>query len=467
MFERIHTFCSSIFVKIFFWFWCATIVSGIVFYILTAVTQTTPISEHRRNLLSHRRQLTGQTMALYGLTAIEIFERHGLNALNEYSERLERQTGIRTYLFPNGLHTLAGQNPPKQALAMAERALRSHTIEFGTFHDTFLVALPMLNPQRLLYIIVGEVPGAPPKPVAPFYQLPPNLGLKMLITFIVGGIICFSLAWHLASPIRKLRHATQEFAEGNLATRVRPLLGRRGDEIGALAREFDQMAERIEDLVNAQKRLLRDISHELRSPLARLGVALELLRQKTGPEAESSINRIGREAERLNAMIGELLSLNAPDTKETMARSEVDLNALLKGIVEDANFEARSKNCQVTFENDGEAHFYGNAELLERAFENVIRNALRYNAPETAVEIALRHKDDRLEICVRDHGPGVPQDALEKIFLPFYRVADDRDRKSGGTGIGLAITDRAVRLHGGTIRAANHPEGGLEMTITL
>ncbi len=150
-----------------------------------------------------------------------------------------------------------------------------------------------------------------------------------------------------------------------------------------------------------------------------------------------------------------------------MARSEVDLNALLKGIVEDANFEARAKNCQVTFESDGEACFDGNAELLERAFENVIRNALRYNAPETAVEITLRHKDEHVEICVRDHGPGVPQDALEKIFLPFYRVADDRDRKSGGTGIGLAITDRAVRLHGGTIRAANHPEGGLEMTITL
>ncbi|MBN1141665.1 MAG: HAMP domain-containing protein [Deltaproteobacteria bacterium] len=463
---------SSIFAKIFFWFWLGTILSGVTFYILTAVTESSPISEHRQNLLIHRRHLTGQSMALYGEAAIEIFERKGLKALNNYTERMEKTTGIHTYLFPNGLHSLAGQDPSPQVQIMAERSLRSGKVEFGVHRDTFLVAQPMFNAQGLLYIIVGEVPGAPPQPVEPFYKLPAHFGMRMLVTFIIGGLICSWLAWHLTSPIRKLRHATQEFAQGNLATRVRPTLGTRRDEIGVLAREFDQMAEQIEGLMTSQKRLLRDISHELRSPLARLNVAMELLRQKTGPEAESSLERIRREADRLNEMIGQILSLNAIDASVEAGRQQtVALDALLREVVADADFEAKSRHCRVSLTVSEQVRLEGNPELLMRGIENVIRNGVRYGAPGTEVEVGLECAHDGSQawsvLTVRDHGPGVPEEDLEKIFQPFYRVADARDRQSGGTGIGLAITERAVRLHGGSVKAANHPEGGLVVKIRL
>jgi two-component system sensor histidine kinase CpxA len=472
IFRFLRKILASLFVKIFFWFWLATILSGITFYILTTVTESSSISETRQNLIVHRRHLTSQTMALFGEAAIEAFERKGLEALNNYTERMEKTTGIHTYLFPNGLHSLAGQDPSPQVQIMAERSLRSGKIEFGVYRDTFLVAQPMFNSQGFLYIIVGEVPGAPPQPVEPFYRLPPDFGMRMLITFIIGGIICSWLAWHLTSGIRKLRNATQSFARGNLATRVRPKLGNRGDEIGGLAREFDQMAEQIEGLMTSQKRLLRDVSHELRSPLARLNVALELLRQKTGPEAGTSIERIGREADRLNKMIGEILSLNALDGSVDATKQEtVDLNALLREITADADYEALGRHCSVALHSSETAQVQGNTELLGRAVENVVRNALRYTAEETTVEVSLQAIHDGKQvwavISVRDHGPGVPEAELEKIFQPFYRVADARDRQSGGTGIGLAITARAVRLHGGSVKAANHPEGGLIVKIQL
>jgi len=472
IFRFLRKILSSIFVKIFFWFWLATILSGITFYILTTVTESSSISESRQDLIVHRRQLTGQTMALYGEAAIEIFERRGLKALTDYTERMERTTGIHTYLFPNGLHSLAGQDPSPQVQIMAERCLRSGKVEFGVYRDTFLVAQPMFNSQGFLYIIVGEVPGAPPKPVKPFYRLPTDFGMRMLITFIIGGIICSWLAWHLTSGIRKLRNATQSFARGELSTRVRPKLGNRRDEIGGLAREFDQMAEQIEGLMTSQKRLLRDVSHELRSPLARLNVALELLQQKTGPEAEISLNRIRREADRLNEMIGEILSLNAIEgSQKAIEQGLVDLNVLLQEIIEDADYEARGTQRRVGFNTSEVAHVQGNPELLGRAIENVIRNAIRYTAEGTAVEVGLQGTHDGNQawslISVRDHGPGVPEGEIEKIFQPFYRVADARDRQSGGTGIGLAITARAVRLHGGSVKAANHPEGGLIVKINL
>ncbi|NLC69744.1 MAG: HAMP domain-containing protein [Desulfuromonadaceae bacterium] len=410
IFRFLRKILSSIFVKIFFWFWLATILSGITFYILTTVTESSTIAESRQNLIVHRRHLTGQTIAMYGEAAIELFERKGLKALNNYTDRMESTTGIHTYLFANGLHSLAGQDPSPQVQIMAERSLRSGKVEFGVYRDTFLVAQPMFNSQGLLYIIVGEVPGAPPQPVEPFYRLPTDFGMRMLITFIIGGIICSWLAWHLTSGIRKLRNATQSFAQGNLATRVRPKLGNRSDEIGGLAREFDQMAEQIEGLMTSQKRLLRDVSHELRSPLARLNVALELLQQKTGPEAETSLHRIRREAERLNEMIGEILSLNAIDgSAEALEQGVVDLDHLLHEITADADYEARGRNCRVALHVSETAQVQGNPELLGRAIENIIRNAVHYTQAETTVEVGLQGIHDGNHpwavISVRDQGP--------------------------------------------------------------
>ncbi len=230
------------------------------------------------------------------------------------------------------------------------------------------------------------------------------------------------------------------------------------------------MAERIEDLIDSQKRLQRDISHELRSPLARLNVALELARQRSGEEARASLDRIERETDRMNEMIGQLLSLNLLETGTRQApQQEVDLSGLVRDIVSDADFEARSRNRTVQLHQSDDIFIKGSVDLLRRIGENVVRNAVNYTDEGTSVEVDLARDEASglVTIRVRDHGPGVPDEELQKIFEPFYRTAVARDRKSGGTGIGLAIVERAARRHGGSVTARNATDGGLIVEIVL
>ena len=283
---------------------------------------------------------------------------------------------------------------------------------------------------------------------ADFLWFARSLGVRSLVTFIVGGLVCLGLAWHLTAPIRRLRTATQRLTAGDLTARVGSEQIRGRDEIAALGRDFDLMAERIEELLTTQQHLLRDISHELRSPLARLSVALELARQRSGPEAGGALDRIGREAERLNDLIGQLLTLTRLENGgERIARGPVSLKPLIQAIAADADFEAQTHQRAVRAVVAEEAVIHGSEEMLRRGIENVVRNAVRYTAEGTEVEIAVSRRrgdsGDAAVIRVRDHGPGVPEEALSRMFLPFYRVADARDRQTGGTGIGLAITERA------------------------
>jgi len=293
-----------------------------------------------------------------------------------------------------------------------------------------------------------------------------------LVSFVVGGLVCLGLAWRLTAPLRRLRTAAQRLAGGDLTARVGtgPVKGR--DEIAALGRDFDLMAGRIEELMTAQRHLLRDISHELRSPLARLNVALELARQRSGEETRSALDRIGREAERLNDLIGQLLTLTQLESGgDRIAREPVSLTHLVQAIAADANFEAQTRQRTVRAVVDDELTVQGSEEMLRQGIENVVRNAVRYTAESTHVDISVSRRrgdsGDAAVIRIRDHGPGVPEHALSQLFLPFYRVADARDRQTGGTGIGLAITERAVRLHKGTVTAANAPDGGLIVEIAL
>jgi two-component system sensor histidine kinase CpxA len=240
----------------------------------------------------------------------------------------------------------------------------------------------------------------------------------------------------------------------------------------SLGSDFDLMAEKIESLVESQRRLLGDISHELRSPLARLNVALELARQRSGDEALSALARIQREAETLNEMIGQLLTLTRLQTgAQELQKAEFDLCRLVREIADDAEFEAKSGNRSVRLESNASCTFVGNELLVRRAIENVVRNAVHYTAAGTEVEIKLNNvshaNGSAIEITVRDHGPGVPEPALSKIFRPFYRVDEARDREAGGVGLGLAIAERAVKLHNGSINARNAADGGLVITITL
>ena len=257
-------------------------------------------------------------------------------------------------------------------------------------------------------------------------------------------------------------------AAGDFDQRVAPGLGSRRDEIADLARDFDHMAARIEKLMASQMQLLGDISHELRSPLARLVVALELAQQKRGTEASAEFERIALETERMNELIGQVLAITRMETGAgKIERELLDVNALLENLVENCNFELGADDRRVAIVAAETAAIEGDTALITSALENVIRNAARYTAPGTTVEVDARTGEDWLVIRVRDHGPGIPQAMLERVFDPFVRVGEARDRGSGGHGLGLAIARRAIVLHGGEITAANHADGGLQITLRL
>jgi two-component system sensor histidine kinase CpxA len=232
--------------------------------------------------------------------------------------------------------------------------------------------------------------------------------------------------------------------------------------------DFNHMAEQLESLVSAQKLLLRDVSHELRSPLARLSVALELAREDAEPAMAAQLDRIERETGRLNALIGQLLTLSSMEALEKLHLFEpLSLNRLIESILPDAEFEAQHRPCTVVFHADAECRIAGNSELLYRAVENVVRNAIRYTAENSEVMIHLTTARGLAEIEISDRGPGIPADQLQAIFRPFHRVDVARSPDTGGFGVGLAIAERAVRLHGGETRALNRANGGTTVRMSL
>jgi signal transduction histidine kinase len=256
-------------------------------------------------------------------------------------------------------------------------------------------------------------------------------------------------------------------AQGNLDTRVGPSLGSRRDEIALLGRDFDHMAERIESLVDGHKRLLGDVSHELRSPLARLIVALGLAKQAPKEAAGEHLNRIAVEARRLDNLIGQLLTLSRIDSgSSTDAATTLDLVNLVHEVANDADFEARAQGRNVVVAAADPCNVTGSVELLRSAIENIVRNAVRFTRKATAVEITLRRTGSKILLRVRDHGPGVPDAMLSEIFLPFRRVTAP-ETPSDGAGLGLAIAQRAIGLHRGTVHATNAPDGGLIVEIEL
>lgn len=297
---------------------------------------------------------------------------------------------------------------------------------------------------------------------------------RILAVLLTPGVLCYLLARYIVSPVVKLRAVTKQVAGGDLSARVGPLLGGRRDELAEMGRDFDRMAAKIETLMTSQQRLLRDISHELRSPLARLNVALDLARRRAGDKATGALERIERESRRINEIIGQLLTLIRGESDADGLRQEtVDLSRLVTEVSEDADFEARSQNRTARVVINDDCRTTGTYTLLRSAVENVIRNAAHYTDEGTAVEVSHQRRsingDGYGVITVRDHGPGVPEETLADIFRPFYRVEEARDPDSGGTGLGLAITARSVSLHDGTVRAFNAPDRGLivEMRFPL
>jgi signal transduction histidine kinase len=302
------------------------------------------------------------------------------------------------------------------------------------------------------------------RPPGPPLRGPPPL-VPTLMTLMVSLAAALALAWYVAKPIRGLRAAFDAAAGGNLDVRLGPVMGGRHDELADLGRDFDHMADRLQNAMKGQRRLLHDVSHEMRSPLARLQAAAGLMRLKYG--AEPAIERVEEEIIRIDRLVGDLLKLSRLEAGELVGAAEsIDMQELVRGVVTDANFEARPSGRTVTWHRESPGIVIGRPDMLHGAIENVVRNALKHapQTPEVQIETAVDEAGGRYTLCVLDRGPGVPEPELAGLFTPFFRAAG---AGAGGYGLGLAIARRSIEAHGGSISASNRAGGGLAVTIIL
>lgn len=446
----------SLYWRIFRSFWLA-----IVLILVGTVTVAVSAAIQRRDELPwvQRGQLFAQ--------AAVAFETGGPDALRDWLDGLGTDPAFsRTFVVgPNGRDMLNRPLPHHLLVPLEGRTKHGQKIVRSGAIAPMGGALVLVSPDGSTYhVIVGPLHERPL--LFGELELPAVAAATLAIALAVSTIICFFLTRHLVGPIDRLRQATREMAAGDLSVRMLPRLKGRQDDLALLAADFDTMAERVQRLLESKQQLLRDVSHELRSPLTRLQLALSLAHREAGG-VERQLTRIACEADRLEQLIARILKLvRLERPNSTFQGVSVDVGKLLELIGQDVAIEAEARSCTVAVQAHAGLDVAGDPELLRSAFENVIRNAVRYGPSGSAVVVtAGRH--DWIEIIVRDRGPGVPEKDLKLIFEPFYRVDAARDRAGGGEGLGLAIAARAIAVHGGSIEARNAPGGGLEVAMRL
>jgi two-component system sensor histidine kinase CpxA len=314
------------------------------------------------------------------------------------------------------------------------------------------------------YMVVGYEGHYPLREVV---MKPGGRLLHVTLLLTVSAIVSFLLARFIGLPVRRLRHAEQQVASGDFSVRIAHTVGSRTDDIARLAQDFDVMTEQVDAIVESQKRLMRDVSHELRSPLARLQALLSITQQKADSSVSIEIDRMEIELERLDHLIGKILEFARLETKTDIQRHPTDIVDLVQNIVDDSSLEGQADGKQILMDGPERCVVDMDSGLIQSALENVVRNALKHTAKGTAVEVTVATEEGCLRIAIDDRGPGVPEEAIDKIFQPFFRVENSRSTRSGSGGIGLAIAERSVHLHGGTIKAKNREGGGLCVEITL
>jgi two-component system, OmpR family, sensor histidine kinase CpxA len=445
----------SLFLKIFLWFWATVIVIGISL-VVTFILQPGRMSSRWHDSLTNAARYSGAV-------AVEEAELHGAPAASLYMEQMGSSTHTRECLFDKTGVVIAGESCELFARNISQVKF-TQKVSIFVREGIARVAMPIAGSSGKEYIYAAEIPVGTPAISRT------AIIVRVCVVLLVSFCICYLLARYLTAPVLRLREATQLLAAGDLSTRASADMERRNDELGLLVRDFNTMAGRIEELISRQRQLIYDISHELRSPLARLTVALDLGRERKGND--SSFDHMEQDIECMSGMIGRMLTVAKLDTSSTPVQmTRVDLCELVSQVVRSAEFELRERENAVRLTMQGECLVSGNAELLQSAIENVIRNAARYTPSDASIDIHLERLDSAdgpfVLFSVRDYGVGVPESELPHIFIPFYRVATDRDRQSGGAGLGLAIVDRVVRVHGGTIRAQNASPQGLRIDIFL
>ncbi|HXE63316.1 MAG TPA: ATP-binding protein [Bryobacteraceae bacterium] len=426
----------SVYAKILIWAFLTLTISMVLFFFISreielrlgagAVFHTTLELE------------LAQTRALY--------ETQGGAAAAEFLARVNHEMGWRCVVLDSANHDVTTGNDRADLRALLNGRW-DHPVGIPGG-----IAVGVQSPDRRYALVVQAAFSFDPWTTLPYYGL-------ILLTL---AALCWPMAYHIYSPLRSLARTFDRFGHGDLSIRGH---SRRRDEIGDLARSFDRMADRIETLLTAERRLLQDVSHELRSPLARLSFAAALL--NTEPNREKAKERIGKEVGRLTTLVNSLLEMTrAEGDPASRERKDIRLDRLLRDVAEDCSVEATAHSCNLTLDIHDEITVSGDEELLRRAVENVIRNAIRYSPAGETIDVRLSAAPGAAKVEVRDRGPGVPENQLAQIFQPFFRVDDSRTNATGGVGLGLTIAMRAVKLHNGTIEAKNVAPG-LLVTIEL
>ncbi len=475
----------SLFVRLCLSFLLIMVISAVFSSLLFSTFRNFRIEAFRADVADEFQTKIAKMILVSGKAAHEVFLDNSLGEYQKYIREMSTSFDSEFYsISPDTMETIDHKTVPPELMQVAVEAKNTNKLTLYNKRDHLYMAqfYPPSAGSSGIIIAAIHTPGPPPgmrTPMAPFsirhllHFFDPNFGLlKGIIILLASGLVCYFLARSLTSPLRSLRRATQKIAEGELSTRTRSTANSNIREIKALSRDFDIMAEKVESLVNDQKRLLRDISHELRSPLARLHIALEMVKSNTGNSA-ANLARIEKEAVRLNSLVGQILEISRYESgSSTVIKENIDICKLVEDLIHDALFEAdQSKEIFYNYDRQqlGNHEIFGNHELISRAIENIIRNSIKYTPDFSQVEVSLFPADNET-ICIqiKDGGPGIPEEKIDKLTRPFYRVEDARTRKTGGTGVGLTIAHQAIKLNKGTLKIFNNQEGkGLVVQVFL
>ena len=394
-------------------------------------------------------------------TAAHALRDRGVEGLRRAIVETQNFRGVTFYALDTSRHDVLDRDVPAEVMDAVTHPVQDSQGQ----HANRMRLRELVAPDGAHFIGVAQFRGS--ALLRMLYRRPNTFWLHVALAMVISACFSLLLAAYITAPLARIRASARRVARGDLSARVGNLPFGRSAEILALASEFDQMAARLKDLVEGQRRLIRDVSHEMRSPLSRLRVALELARAQVTGDVQTQLARIERESERLEEMIAQAIQLSRMETTTPSQVQDVALDELLADIAADAAFEAQARHCTLHIAQSAPLHVRAEADLLTSAIENVVRNAVNYTAPNTTVRLRLDSVEGQARLRVCDCGPGIAAGDCARIFEPYFRTDSARQRKSGGSGLGLAIAKRAIERQGGRIHATNAQSGGLEVEILL
>ncbi|WP_323844834.1 ATP-binding protein [Microbulbifer magnicolonia] len=448
----------SLFWKMFFGAWITAVVMVVAAIYITHFGE---FGDPR-----HEERMEGPALFREVVHNMRRTRRHGPEHFQHWLERQPKKVQKQVFAIDQHGRELLGRNLP-QSMAPLFASLNYRNRESHMLVDkkpTVGFFLPLRGGDSLRVLLIA----GHSKEGLLLRFLWRNFWPMLLLSMLASGAACYWLARYLSRPLDQLRAATRRVAAGELDYRVAPGLHSRSDELADLARDFDSMTAQLQESMAEQRRLIKDVSHELRSPLARLQVALGIARQKQVPGLDKELDKIGKAADYLEDIIADVLSLPVAGQDRRPLDDVVEINGLMAALVEDLKAEAQEKELRIDVAGSGgELLVATRGSSLTAALENILRNAIKYSPVGGRVSITLDDEAGRGRVRVIDSGSGVAEDELAAIFRPFYRTDSARTRESGGFGLGLAIAQRTILHHGGTISASNAPVAGLCVEIHL